>query len=356
MTPAQLLARLKRGDIAPAYLLLGTEAYELRRLREALIAAVLGEAGRGEGITRYDLQETALAEAVDDARSLSLFAPQRVILLSNAEALLPRGRGQEEEDGDDDHGAAGSGNLLSAYLRDPTPGVLLVFQATRFDFEGEDKKKLERVRKFYACIPDQVELRRLSPAQARQETEALIARMGLTMEPAALDLLVEALGADLQHIAVEIDKLALYAGSGRRITEDDIAMLVPDARSTTVFALVAALGQRDRTRSLQILDTLTREGVYLPLALTFLSTQFRMALVAKEAGLRTPQQVQTHFSRLGVPMWPSRAEQVFQTVAKFSGEQLQRAMRLTFEADRGLRDANPDDRIVMERLILQVTA
>ena len=31
-------------------------------------------------------------------------------------------------------------------------------------------------------------------------------------------------------------------------------------------------------------------------------------------------------------------------------------MRLIFEADRGLRDARPDDRIVMERFILQLVA
>ena len=74
---------------------------------------------------------------------------------------------------------------------------------------------------------------------------------------------------------------------------------MPDARATTIFALVNALGRRDRARALEILDTLTREGEYLPLALAFLSTQFRMALVAREAGLKSPQQIQGHFSRHG---------------------------------------------------------
>jgi hypothetical protein len=31
-------------------------------------------------------------------------------------------------------------------------------------------------------------------------------------------------------------------------------------------------------------------------------------------------------------------------------------MKLIFEADRGLRDARPDDRIVMERFVLKLTA
>jgi len=58
---------------------------------------------------------------------------------------------------------------------------------------------------------------------------------------------------------------------------------------------------------------------------------------------------------MGVQMWSSRAEQVFQTVAKFSRAQLERAMQLTFEADRDLRSARPDDRIVMEQFILRLT-
>ena len=98
-------------------------------------------------------------------------------------------------------------------------------------------------------------------------------------------------GRTSRRIASEVEKLALYAGD-RTVTTDDIARLVPDARATTIFALVAALGRRDRAHALEHLDTLSREGEYLPLALAFLSTQFRMALAAKEAGLRGPQAVQ----------------------------------------------------------------
>jgi DNA polymerase-3 subunit delta len=79
-----------------------------------------------------------------------------------------------------------------------------------------------------------------------------------------------------------------------------------------------------------------------------------MALVAREANLKSAQQIQGHFTRLGVPIWGSRAEQVQQTVTRFSQAQLERAIKLTFEADRGMRDAHPDDRIVTERFILDL--
>ena len=118
---------------------------------------------------------------------------------------------------------------------------------------------------------------------------------------------MEALGADIARIAIEIEKLALFAGS-RQIGIDDITALVPDARASTIFALVNALGRRDRAKALAVLDTLTRDGEYLPLALAFLSGQFRMALVAREANLKSAGQVVQHFTKLGVPMWQSRAD------------------------------------------------
>jgi DNA polymerase-3 subunit delta len=352
MTPAQFLTRLERGQIAPAYLFLGPDGYQRRRARAALLQAALGDGGRENAVTQYDLSETPLAETIDDARALSLFASERVIFLSNAEAALPRT--SSDEDAADSPGTAGSAGIMGAYMKDPTPGVVLIFDAPRFDFEGEDKRKQERVRKFYVGVGDPVEFKRASADEARRETATLARRAGLSIDPATVDLLVEALAADLTRIAVEVEKLSLYA-QGRPVTEEDVALLAPDARATTIFALVGALGRRDRSRSLEILDTLFKDGEYLPLALSFLSAQFRAALVSKDAGLRSPQQIQGHFAKMGVQMWGSRAEQVFQTVAKFSKVQLERAMVLTFEADRDLRGARPDDRIVMEQFILRLT-
>ena len=347
MTAAQLLARLKKQDIPAAVLLLGPEAYQRRNVKLAMTAAF------PEGsVTQHDLVETPLAAVLDDARALSLFASERLIWVINAEAALPRGK---VDDDDSEGGSAGDATPLASYMEDPTPGVAMVFEAMRFDFEGDDKRKQDRVRKFYSTIRDVVELHRFPPHEARHEAESLIRQWGFRMDSEALDLLVDALGADMGRIAIEIEKLALFAGS-RPVSVDDVTSLVPDARSTTIFALVNALGKRDRARALEILDTLTREGEYLPLALAFLSTQFRLALAAREAGLKSAPQIQAHFTRMGVPMWGSRADQVYQTVAKFSKVQLERATKLIFEADRGLRDARPDDRIVMEQFVLKLTA
>ena len=283
---------------------------------------------------------------------MSLFASERLIFVIGAEAAMPRSaRAIDDEEGGS--GAAGSDGVLDAYVKSPTPGVILVFEATRWDLEGEDKTKSERARKFFGAIPDVVEFRRFSVDEARGELDRIARAAGVKLDGAASEALVEALAADVGRIAIEIEKLSLY---GKPITADDLPLLVPDARQSTIFALVNALGRGDRARSLETLDALVREGEYLPLALTFLATQFRMALVAKEANLRGASAVQGHFQRAGVQMWGSRAEQVSATAGKFSKEQLERGLKLIFETDRDLRSARPDDRTVVENFVIKLCA
>jgi DNA polymerase-3 subunit delta len=350
MTPAQFLARVKKNDIPPVILFLGQESYNRRRCREALLAA------RAVASEQFDMAESSLAAIIDDARAMSLFASERLMFAVRAETAMPRtSRATAVSDDDEDdtgdappRSAPGDESLLAAYVRDPTPGVTLVFEATRWDFEGDDKTKTERVRRFYAAITEVVEFRRFTADEARQELDRMARASKIVLEPAAADALVEALAADVGRIAIELDKLQLY---GKPITAESLPLLVPDARQSTIFALVNALGRRDRARSLDALDSLVREGEYLPLALTFLAGQFRMALVAKEANLKGSSQVQSHFQRAGVPMWGSRAEQISLTAAKFSRLQLERGLTLIFEADRDLRSARPDDRTVIENFV-----
>jgi len=355
MSPDQFLARLAKNGPEPAYLFIGPEAYERARCRRALLDAVLPPDERENGFTRHDLDRIPLAAALDDARALSLFASRRLIWLAGAEAAVPRAaRGRASDSGDEDQENAQGG--LDAYLREPTPDVVLVLDCARYEFDGEDKPRIERVEAFFAAVPAKVEFRPYAPEAARFLAQRLAKDAGIQLGLAELALLLEATSGDASRIATEIEKLRLFAGTARKITADDIATLVPDAQSATIFGLVAALGRGDRSRALELLDTLTRSGEYMPLALTFLATQFRTALAAREAGLRGAGQIQAHFNKLGGRIWPERARQIEQTMDAFSKERLEQAVERVFEADRGLRDARPDDRILMEEMILLLTA
>src|ERR1700686_2030059 len=125
MTPDQFLARMKKGVIAPAYLFLGPEAYGRDLCRRALVDAMLAPEDREAGLAQYDLRESALPDVVEDARSLSLFAPKRVILVANGEMALPKQKASDEDDEDGDTPPSGGAQSLDEYMKDPTPGVVL---------------------------------------------------------------------------------------------------------------------------------------------------------------------------------------------------------------------------------------
>ena len=348
MSPDQFLERIRKNPPAPAYLFLGPEIYQRGRCRKALVESFLAAEDRENGLSQLDLEQTTLPAVLDDARSLSLFAPNRLIWVTGAEGVLPRGRSaaQEESTGADD---------LATYLRHPTPGTVMVFEAGRYDFEGEDRAKIERVQKFYSAISDVVEFRPYTVESARRLAQDLAKEAGLQIDLREIGLLVESLAGDAGRLANEIEKLSLYVGANRKVDSNDIINLVPNAQASTIFALVAALGRGDRKRSLDSLDTLLRQGEYLPLALTFLATQFRLAMVAQEAGLRTSQQIQAHFTKQGIRIWRDRADQIYQTVAAFPKEKLALAIEKVYGADKALRDTRPDDRVVMEEFVFSLT-
>jgi len=353
LLPEQFLARLNKQPLLPAYLFLGQEGYWRRICKKALLERALPPDQRTDGLTQADLENTTLSAVLDDARSLSLFASERVIWICSAELALPRRLASSGAEGEDGERPGGSG--LADYLKEPTPGTVLVFECSRYDFAGEDRAKLERVEKFFSAVPAMVEFRHFTPESSRFLAQDLAKQYGIKLGGAELAVLLEAVAGDASRLAAEIEKLSLFVGTGRGVTMEDLAALVPNAAQSTIFALVNALGTRDRAGALRSLQVLVREGEYLPLALTFLSTQFRLALAAKEARVVSVAQAQSFFAKIGVRMWRDRAEQVIATAGAFSKEHLAKAIALIYETDKKFREGYKDDWLVMESLVLALT-
>ena len=159
MSPEQFTARIRKQPPAPAYLFIGQEGYQRRICKEALVARV----GAG-GLTQFDLENATLSEVLDDARSMSLFASDRLIWICSAELALPR---RLSADTDGEQGSNTAQSQLAEYLKSPTPGTVLVFECSRYDFAGEDRAKIERVQKFYSAVGEMVEFRQFTPEASR---------------------------------------------------------------------------------------------------------------------------------------------------------------------------------------------
>lgn len=341
ISPEQLLAAFAKGRVPAVSLWLGPEQYWRDKCRAALLELRLPGEMREQGYARHDLAEVSLGEVLDDAQSMSLFASERVVFAVGAEAALPRIVKEDSED-------AG----LAAYCGNPAQGVTVVLDSSRYGFDQEDKPRIERMKKFYASVPVVVEFAKPDAREALEIARKVAGEKKLKLDGGTLELIVESTGGEPARIATELEKLSLAAGDAGVVSPEMVAQLLPNARASSIFALVDAIGRGKTVEALGILDTLVREGEYLPLALSFIGTQFRLALAAHQAGLRTSSQIEQHFRKMGVQIWRSRAEQVAQTVQVFSRSQVEKALRMTAQVDVGLRDARPDDRVVLEQYVL----
>ena len=353
LTPRAFLQHFRNGGKpAAGYLFLGAEQFYRDRCRAALRKAVLGDPPDPQGLTEIDLKEQSLSRLIDDARTPSLFASSRLIAARNAENALPRGGSKENP----------AKEMLRRYFAGPTPGAVVLIEATRFDGRDRDgKAALDRAAKFFADVPETVELKTLSMQEAVKAAETMARRANLAIEHSVLVEFVEMLAGDAAKIENNLQKLALYAapasgGGPVAVSARDIELLAPEARHSGLFDFSAALARRERMRALELLDTMSKAGVYWPMQLNLIAGLFRQALAANELGLRGAGAIGSKLGAYGLRVWPMRAKQVAEIASRFSVEELQRALIALFEADRELRSSNPGERIVMEHLVVRLTA
>ncbi len=346
MKPKAFTKSIEGGKTEAGYLFLGNEMFFRDRCRQALRKAVIGD--DEEGFVEVDLKKEPLTRLLDETRSLSLFATSRLVVGINAEAALPRARSAAAEQIREE---------LAAYFADPTPGVVVALECTRYDArERDDKAKAERVAKFYDAVPVKVEMDRLSAEDTFRACRALAERKGLKASPDVLAELTDMMGGDLARLESELEKLSLFVSGDRELTREELELLTPEARQGGVFELTDALARKDRSRALDIVHTLAAGGAYWPMQLTLLASLFRQALAARELGARDSRQLVAALQRVGVRIWPGRAQQLLGVARQFSKAELERALGRFFEADRDLRRERPDDRLIMERLIVDLTA
>ena len=313
---------------------------------------MLAPEDRENGLSRHDLEETTLAAILDDARSLSLFAPNRVIWVSGAESALPRGRARELT----------KNARLPAQLADYLQPCLLpepcwsskpaatISRATTAPRSSACRNFIRRFRRSSNFV-------RTRSESARRLAQDLAAAAGVQIGLSEIGLLVESLAADAGRIASEIEKLRLYTGGTRKVTADDILRLVPNAQASTHLRFSRRAGpRRPQTLARQPGHAAARRRIscHWPSPSWPRSSAWRWPRAKPTCN--TSQQIQAHFSKAGHPHLarPRRAGP-----ANRRGASPEKSCALAIEkiywADKALRDTRPDDRVVMEELVLSLT-
>ncbi len=79
--------QIKKREIAPIYLLFGTETFLINETKQLLLNTVLNEEEKDFNFSTYDLEETPIDVALEDAETLPFFGEKKVIFLHNPSFL-----------------------------------------------------------------------------------------------------------------------------------------------------------------------------------------------------------------------------------------------------------------------------
>jgi DNA polymerase III subunit delta len=339
-SPQQLLARLAKGKPIPAISLIGGDRYLRDLCRKNLIEAYVAEGTRDWGVRRFSAKEDDVAVILGQARTMPMLAPRQVVFAADAEAW--------DKLGDESRDALVK--EISAYLDDPAPYTVLVFEAVALDQRMRLAKVLaeKTLTVSVELVEDPSERARLAAPLALQ----MAAELGVTIEPGAADAACDLLSGDLTAIHTELEKLAAYAGQRKKITRADVDLLVISSRKYEVWDVADMLAARQPARALEFLDRLLREGEQAVALLGALAWMYRKLLEAQELapGLQDWQAA----SRL--KMYKDKAALALKQSRRFPREQLTGGLAALYEADNRLKSGVANQRAVMEFLVAQLAS
>jgi DNA polymerase-3 subunit delta len=340
VTPQELLARLAKGKPISGILLVGGDSYLRELCRKKLVEAYVSEGTRDWGVRKFSADDDDISAILGQAQTMSMLAPQQVIFVSEVECWERLGEDSRES----------LVKEISAYLDNPAPFTVLVFEAAALDQRMRLAKMFaeKTVTVSVELASDPVERARLAVPLSLE----MAAELGAKLEQGAAVELCDILNGELAAIRTELDKLAAYAGDRKIITRADVDLLVISAQKYSVWELADMLAARQPAKALAFLDSLLREGEAPAQLLGALAWMYRKLLEAQElpAGAAGWQAA----SRL--KMRTDAAELAVRQSRKFPKSQLTGGLAALYEADNRLKSGGSNPRAVLEFLVSQLAS
>ena len=350
----RFVSDLQSRKMRPAYVFVGDEAFFRKRFRDAIVEHLVPADLREFSLFEFDLAETDLAEILDRARTPSLMAPFQVFFVRGVKNLF--GRGAKEE-----RLAA-----IEEYCNNPNPDAIIVFVADHISIpadarkmEMQDKERYQRIRDIMGPYCGIVELARVEEGDAVRWITDYCASQGVQIESDGARELVDALGGDMMMISNELEKLILYVGEKKRITLGDVETMVLAAKQRSLYELTDAISSKDRVRALEVLDAILASGEGEEAAIGhiyMLAKTFRQMLIILERNVRDQRMLWAALWQ-GFRVPPFAADDIIQQARRYKNRrELTRTIRLVAKADLALRSNPVSKRMVLERLVIDLSS
>ncbi len=316
MTSAELAAALKKGTVAPVYLVIGDDDVG----RDEVVARLVGlveEDLRAFNVERFTAGDARTDDVVMAARTLPMLGERRVVVLSHVERLF---KGKRKTADDEDDEALPDPGGLEAYVTSPEPSNVLVLVGTDINRTMRLGKVLQKQAVTVHCDGFDVDGYNGPQAAVREAMQFALERVkavGKRMDTAAVSALVERAGPDIVRLRKDIETLVLFAGDAPAITADDVRVVVGAAQQFDDWAVTNAIAAGDAAAALRHVQLMIDNG----------SSPFQM---------------------LGQLGWWVRTK-----MPQAAPDRVGAAVRALFRAD-GASKLGRDPQVVLERLVVEL--
>lgn len=336
---AQEIAKLRRGEFSPLYLILGTEQYFLQEVRQTLLEHSMDAADQELNVGTYNMDEVPLGQALADAESLPFFGDRRLVIIDNPVFFTG-----EKAKGNLEHDL----NWLEAYLNEPAEATILAIFAP---YEKLDNRK--KITKLLQKKAVTISAAPLDQKEARSYLSSCIKNEGYRMDREALQFFFERVEDSVTRGMQELPKLFLASLEDKTITRRMVEDLVPRNLEQNVFELVTQVLKKDTGKSLQIYrDLLLQKEEPIKINAILLG-QFRLLLQVKLLSKMGYQQPDIAKS---LRVHPYRVKLAVQQVRNLSEKQLTHAYTGLVDAEYRMKTGQGLKDIQFELFLLKYVA
>jgi DNA polymerase-3 subunit delta len=328
LTREDLRNQLKKGEIAPVYLLFGAEKYLRDLAAKAITEKVLHDSPLREfNETIVSLNDTEFQYAIAAAEQMPMVSSRRVVRITEINKI----KESDEE-------------ALAHYLARPAESSVVIFVAD----------ELDKRRRFAKNLLDHsvaAEFAVLSDAELINWAKGKLKDFGAQADDVAVRQLVALVGNNVLRLTNEIEKLAVAALPDSIITFELVEQLVPNSRELSNFELTDHLLSKNRKGALQILNKILDDGAEPLMLLGLISYNFHRLFLAKELmrqGVERTEVARTMKLPYG------RQEDFLAAARRADADKLAWILRRLAETDLAIKTSKATPRLQIEMLVSEL--
>ena len=306
------------------HVIAGADSYVAEQELERLLQASVG-ADRVDAVAVFRGDETGWGRILEAARTGSLFARRRAVVVRNADAIK------------------GEGDEAVAYLADPSPDAALILMAVKPD---KRRKPWKDLMSRAAVVPAEP----LKGYALKKRVGEEVRRRKLAIDELAVQELIDAVGQDFRRLMGELDKLESFAeGRQGRLSADDVSEVLGRGIGQPLYRMADALWARRPEPVLGLLEVALDEGVPNLVLLKVMHNALRQVRAARAL---SEQRVPAASIAGRVGVMPFKADDLMRAARAWSDDDLKAAMAALDRADRRIKNS-ADSRAALAAAVVE---